>query len=404
MTPRRAGRRLVAVTAVVMVAAVPLLPGPAWADGAVAAPAEPVVQHGKVALSGTVDFSERDPLELRLTVPGGPAQVVASVGAAELGQSGRTLSFELTTAPCNVPNTCTPGRDAPNGGWLLELVQLRPAQLGGPELLAQRTFVVDVPARAPSRVDAALTGSRQVTVSWARGTEPDLLGWQVSDDDQLRSLAPAAAGCDDSGTCSTVFDYPARASGSRTFSVAAVRACGVPDCRPVTSSRVTTDPVKLPATPSPSPSSSPSNGAGGPGGSGGTGGAGGGGGSAAGGSTSAAGSPTTAAAAFSEGFSSFGPKLGLPKLPPLPLSSVPSVADAEIADGTFEGSLGYDDEVVREPVAAPGGRTSVLKSSGGLLDDEQLMRSLAGALLLLLVAAHLRSWLSRSRDEAELHF
>ncbi len=37
----------------------------------------------------------------------------------------------------------------------------------------------------------------------------------------------------------------------------------------------------------------------------------------------------------------------------------------------------------------------MLSSTGGVL-DEQLVRSVAGALVLLMSAAHLRSWLGRS--------
>lgn len=413
MTARRRGRRWAGLAVVVLAGAVPLLPGPAWADGDVSAPAEPVVAHGKVALSGTVDFSERDPLELRLTAPGKPAQVVASAGPAEIGQRTRTLSFEFITAPCNVPQACATGTDAPNGGWSLELVHQRPPQFGGPEVLARQLFVVDVPARPPSQVDATLTARREITVSWARGTEPDLLRWEVSDDgDQSRRIAVADAGCDGgTGICSAVFDYPERATGTRSFSVAAVRACGAADCQPVASSRVTTEPVTLPPMPSPSaspsPSSSPSpgsdgsDGSGGPDGSGGSDGSGTGGSDAAGSPAAAAARAQRAAVAFAEGFSSFEPKLGLPKLPPLPQASTPSVQAPSLPDGAFEELLGYEDQVVREPVAAQSGRTSVLTSSGGLLDDEQLMRSLAGALVLLLGGAHLRTWLVRSRDEIE---
>ena len=58
-----------------------------------------------------------------------------------------------------------------------------------------------------------------------------------------------------------------------------------------------------------------------------------------------------------------------------------------------------DEPGLPEPVAAPSGRETVLQSTGGLLGDEQLLRSIAGALVLMLAAGHLRSWLSRSRPD-----
>ena len=63
--------------------------------------------------------------------------------------------------------------------------------------------------------------------------------------------------------------------------------------------------------------------------------------------------------AFSSGFAAFGVKLGIPKLPPLPQTQgqAPSVAKP-LPDGTFEPTLGFQDQVVEERVetqASPGG-------------------------------------------------
>jgi len=103
--------------------------------------------------------------------------------------------------------------------------------------------------------------------------------------------------------------------------------------------------------------------------------------------------------AFALGFSAFGPKLGIPKLPPLPQAQAPAVA-AE-PDGTYEPTLGFPERVVTErvPIAQQAPVERVREVVGSALDSERLVRSTAGALLLLLAAAHLRRWLSSAAKD-----
>ena len=68
---------------------------------------------------------------------------------------------------------------------------------------------------------------------------------------------------------------------------------------------------------------------------------------------------------------------------------MPSIAGA-LPDGTYEPTLGYPDQVVQERVGTPGPSRRVTTAAGAALASEQLARSTAGALLLLLVGAHLR--------------
>jgi hypothetical protein len=101
----------------------------------------------------------------------------------------------------------------------------------------------------------------------------------------------------------------------------------------------------------------------------------------------------------------FAPGASLPPLSGPPSTAPdPSVAAPQVAD-TFAPELGYDDRVVEDLVvpeaqAAPRGRGGVLTdATGGLLGDEAVARSLAGALVLLMSGAHLRTWLTGSRTE-----
>ncbi len=123
----------------------------------------------------------------------------------------------------------------------------------------------------------------------------------------------------------------------------------------------------------------------------------------AGGGTAAPGGPSgrvngdiASRRAFAQGFKTFGPPLGIPKLPPLPQAPAPAIAP-ELEDGTFEGTLGFEDQVLTERVEVAQGRTGrVSEVVGTALDSERLATSTAGALLLLLGGAHLRRWLGAS--------
>ena len=112
-------------------------------------------------------------------------------------------------------------------------------------------------------------------------------------------------------------------------------------------------------------------------------------------STSGGGGAVALAArtAFAQSFSSFAPKIGLNKLPPLLLNEGPILAEGQLPDGTFKGTLGYKDQIVSEKVSTGGGSTS--RDTGALtqaLDSAGLARTLAVVLLLLATGLHLRRW------------
>lgn len=364
----------------------------------------PVTAHGELTLSGVIEEApaERTGVaELRLTPPGTDVPAVAVARSQQPSPANprsdpARVSFVLTTAPCNLPTDgCKDGAVLPNGTFTLQLFEVdrgpaRPEVERG----TAATFVVDVPAGTPEDVKAAIDG-RQVTVGWARGVGPDRtlvepdVRWTV-DDGKGRSVAVGPEACS-AGTCTAVLRYPDGASGSRRYTVVASRPGTAAPTASAASSEVVVPvvagaPSEGAAGPGSSPGASagPGAGAGAPG--------------ATPGSTGISGAAT--AQSFAQGFSSFAPSLGLPKLPGLPETTAPSVAEPD----TFDRTLRYDGELDAEtgppdPVAAPQGRDGVLTSTGGLLGDEQVLRSLAGALLLLLTGAHLRTWLARTRAE-----
>ena len=370
---------------------------------------------------------------LTLTSPGGPA---VEIDRAEPNvANGGTLSYDLDTGCWTFPSSsCRDGRLAPNGTWTV-------TQSGGTS--GSTTFVTRIRPKAPTGLTATPMSRTEVKVSWRLGAEPDLTGWTLFEGSGVVNAVTRSA-CE-AGTCSAVVRYATEGSGEHTYTVRASRSVAPgssetlegPQSAPVTTRL---DAPAAPASPAPGTGGGTAPGSGGgtggtddggsgagtDGGSGNNGGTGGGstGGGTSGGGTggggSTAGGPTgggppistgTAPAAsadqqavaqrkaFALSFSAFGPKLGIPKLPPLPQAQAPAVAP-EVADGTFEPTLGFEDQVVRERVEVAQGPTQRVRNVvGTALDSERLLRSTAAALVLLLAGAHLRRWLSAGREE-----
>lgn len=352
-----------------------------------------ITEHGEVVLKGVIDEPPGEGTgvaELRLTGPGVEGVAVARSGRPSPEEPQRdpaSVTFPLRTAPCNLPgDVCAGGAVLANGVWTVQLFEVdRPADDQEIARGEPARVVVDVPALPPEDVSAVLEG-RTVTVAWARGVgpeqalvEPDVR-WTVADGTG-RAVTVGPEACAD-GRCSTAFAYADDASGPRRFTVAASRS---ETAEPTATAAP--DDVVVPAVPGASPG--PSAGAsGGPGASGAPGGGG--------------GSGLATARSLRDGLSRFTP--AVPTLPGLPSGSPPSVASPQVAD-TFDPTLTYeapreDESGVPEPQAAqpPSGRESVLTSNDALVDDAAA-RSIAGALVLLLAGAHLRTWLSGSRPD-----
>lgn len=368
-----------------------------------------------------------------------------SLGRYPAQQLRGNLDTDCASNDC-ATNQVKPAR---NGTWTV--------QLSGAEN-DSASFVLRIPPRAPRSVSAATTAHREITVTWTRGSEPDLTGFTVHDGNGavLRDGISTSA-C--SGTsCSTVFSYGEDDSGERTFRVRAHRSVAPGSSDAVgseqsSSASATLAPKPAPK-PTPTPEPTPTGGTSGTGGDpgtsggtdpgttggsdpgttggsdpgttgGGTGTTGGGtggstagsgtsGGSTTGGSGSATGSSPRPQAigtgsksdakaleqrrAFALTFRAFAPKLGIPKLPPLPKVQAPVVGEADLEDGTFEGTLGYEDQEVEEKVSVLGSQR-IGSAVSGALDSEQLMRFVAAAMVMVLTAAHLRRWLGATAPD-----
>ena len=445
--------RVAAVAAALPLATGALLLAAPAASAAPTAPGDGTVytSYSTITISASYGGSTSEN-RLTLTSPGGPAVTVAS---APGNVGGGTLTYSLDTGCWVYPSSSCSGRKlAPNGTWTI-------TQTGGGS--GSSTFVTRIRPEAPRAVAATVLNPREVRVSWRLGDEPDLTGWAVLDGGAVAKDGIGRSACD-GATCSTVISYATEGTGEHSYTVKAFRAVAPGTTTTLESNPSAPATARLEAAPpSPQPAETGSGGGGtsggtdgggtdggstsggstsggsggssgdstsgggtstggsGSGGSG-SGGSGSGGGSSAspssGGSKSAPGSTAPISAgttsadstadekavaqrkAFALGFSAFGPKLGIPKLPPLPQAQAPAIAP-EIADGTYEETLGFEEQTFTERVetTASGPTQRARSVVGSALDSERLLRSSAAALVLLLAGAHLRRWLGSTREE-----
>lgn len=411
------------------------------AGAAVVAPGDGTVFTSYATFEIRADYARsQTDHTLTLTSPGGPAVTIAT---APSGLNGGTMTYSLDTGCWTYPSSSCSGRTpAPNGTWTV-------TQSGGSS--GSSTFVTRIRPAAPASVSAAAISPREVRVSWRAGDEPDLTGWAVLEGSERVADGIGRSACE-SGTCSAVVTYATEGSGDHTYTVQAFRSVAPGSSSTLESALSEPASARLEAPPA-APEPEPTNGGDPPpsgGGDSGTGSTDGSGGSADGGTSAGDGSDgsgagadgstggpgagtggtssdgsggtttgTTAPAfgspsrggisadaqavaqrkAFALGFSAFGPKLGIPKLPPLPQAQAPAIAP-ELPEGSFEPTLGFQDQVLTERVPVAQGPTERVRNVvGSALDSERLIRSAAGALVLLLAAAHLRRWLGTAAEE-----
>jgi hypothetical protein len=223
-----------------------------------------------------------------------------------------------------------------NGAYVATLKGL----LGG--TVDQRTFYVRVPPARPSGVDASISEHKMV-VRWDRGHEPDLKGYDVFAAGSRQRQGSVGALCA-GDVCSTALSLPA--SGGRVE--VAVRALRSNGSGGTVTSGLSKTSVVLPAA------------------------------------TALSGAPGGAAARLPSSSASADPLLPLPGRSPL---SLPTVAP----DGQTAGfQYPTPGPQVADPATAP-------KAEKASADPMRWGKSVALALILLIVAAHLGAWTRRLR-------
>jgi hypothetical protein len=384
--------------AVVTLAAAPAL---ALSSSLSVTPTGTVDHNVVIKAAGSYDNSTgatSQTLKLAVSRPDSSTTVLYS-GSARALSSGSTPTESVDTSVLNL-----------NGSYVFTLT------VGGSS--TSKTVTMLVP---PAKV-AGFAGSASGTVahfSWAANSEPDLAGYDlidVTDSGSPRDLTPGGVGTDvcDSSGCSVDIDFGSSAQGTgRQFVIDALRYTSPAHSATVASGDSAPATVSFPAPPPPPASGGTSGGTDtGTTGSGstGTGTAGGSSGATSGSGTSggtAAGSTTggRSAGGSTHGINSTHPngalKAYLPSFSAAAAPNLPSVVTEvkPLPEGTYKPTLAYPDQVVGEnvhknsqPVAAV--RDELVR----VLNVGAVWKSLAGAALILLVAAHLRAWVAGAED------
>lgn len=304
----------------------------------------------------------------------------------------------------------------PNGGWS--------AQLSG-DGSANRTFSTNYAPQAPGGpFQATGSGARDVLFTWDKGSEPDLTGYTLSDQDGTvlaADLSTTSASCSSGTQCSYTYHYGYDNPGTHDYQIVAKRSSaggGTLSSSPSTASATLVAPKPTPSATSGTGGTTSGGRTGGTstGGTSTGGSTGGSAGSTSGGSSTGSGSggaisnagpkPTLPAnatnpvlaqrRAFALTFNAFSPSLGIPKLPPLPATDLPSL-EQPLPLGTYKPALPYS------PQSETTKTTSILSSPTAFVhsftDSTQLATDIAVALILLLVAGHLRRYLGKHVEE-----
>src|SRR3954470_14090131 len=305
-------------------------------------------------------------------------------GTAARASTGNTpaMSFDTDCEPWTSP--CA---EAPNGAYAFRV-----------DVGSSQSPATTIRFNVPPAPVGSFSGSADGTVasfSWRGNSEPDLVDYDIrtGGSDVTRGGLDPSSVCDGSG-CSVSVQFGSDVSGTQQqFAIVARRRSASGG---LVESPASTTTVRFPAPPSPAPSGS--SGGGGSGGAGGSkGGATGGnhGGGAGGGSTGSAHSGRKLdgrhpAADLSASLPTF--RAGAaPNLPALITEVKP------LPMGSYK-PLVYPNQVKREAIKS--GDHGVASAGVGdiadVVDSAALWRGLAAMAVLMLIAAHLRSWVERT--------
>ena len=391
-TAARSGVALGIVGAAVTMAATPAL---AASGSLTVTPSGTVTSNGVISIAGHYDNrSSVNSTTMKITIsrPDGSSYALWSGSARGLSTgSTPTQSFDTGNAPW--------GGEAINGDYTVNFT-----------VGSAAATPVDVTLRVPPAPVSGFSGSPSGSVvhfSWAANSEPDLAGYDIVDvSNGRRDLTPG--GIDTSacsgGSCQIDIDFGSSAAGtSRQFVIDALRYTGPSHSSALASSDSAPTSVAFatPSTATPGGSSGGTSGGGTAGGGTTSGGSTGGGGGATGGATSGgrvSGGSSGSSGGIAARHASAALRAYLPSVSAAAAPNLPSVVTEikPLPQGTYQPTLAYPDQVLSQAVhhRASGPMTTVSTEIGRVLDVQALWKSLAGAVVVLLVAAHLRAWLS----------
>jgi hypothetical protein len=305
-------------------------------------------------------------------------------GTAKAASTGNSpaISFDTACEPWTSP--CA---EAVNGSYAFRV------DVGSTSSSAT-SIRFNVPPAAVQNFRGGADGT-VATFSWNNNTEPDLVDYDIrtGGSDVTRGGLDPSSVCDSSG-CSVSIQFGSDVSGTQEqFAIVARRRSAGGGL--VESPDATTN-VSFPAPPSPAPSGRPGSTGGGGGSTAGSGGRGGtaSGGGAGGGTRGTTTSDRPLGKHPAADLRAYLPTVTAGSAPDLP-SVITEVKPLPM--GTYK-PLVYPNRIKREAIHSgqPGVAAAVVGDIAGVVDSGPLWRALAGAAVLMLVAAHLRAWVERT--------
>ena len=350
-----------------------------------------VLDHNAtVTVKGTTDATASSrQLKLSVTAPGRSAYTLKT-GTASALQKGQLSASLDTSCPDWSASPCV---EAVNGTYTFHF------SAGSAD--SSTAVQLRVPPSAPTGFQAHNKGT-VVSFAWNPNSEPDLMGYDIVDgsgNDVTPGGMDSDSVCDSSG-CSVSVDFGSSAQGtSRSFSVVALRHTSPGSGSSVSSANSDAQTVDFPAPPSPTPSSASGGAAGGSGNGGGSGATGGSGAAGSGGTSTGSGAgrggpPVSGKHAAAD------LRTSLPTITAAGAPDLPSVLTEvkPLPQGSYKPVLPYGDQVVKSKkpqLADQNNAQQVFQDFRKVLDIGALWRSLAGAVVLMLAAAHLRAFVER---------
>lgn len=348
--------------------------------------------NATVTIKGTTDATASS-RQLKLAVnPPGRSAYTLKTGTASALQNGQLTASVDTSCPDWSSSPCV---EAINGSYTFTFT--------AGSATSSTSVVLRVPPATPTGFQAQNSGT-VVKFTWNPNSEPDMMGYDIVDGSGS-DVTPGGMDADSvcgSSSCSVSVDFGSSAQGtSRSFSLIALRHTSPGSGGSVSSPGSDPQTISFPAPPSPPASDGSSGGGSGSGGTGGgSTGSGGGGTSTGGGSGS--GHPTHT---VSGKHAAADLRTSLPTVTAAGAPDLPSVLTEvkPLPQGSYKPVLPYGDQVVKDkkPQLAQGnqGAQQVLQDFRKVLDIGALWRSLAGAVVLMLAAAHLRAFVERVEPE-----
>jgi hypothetical protein len=348
-----------------------------------------------------------NPGSVTLTIDG--PGVAASDLVSHAGSCNKSVSLSPSAASVNTahPTWSGGGIPADNGTYTVTL--------NNQGRTKSATFVLLIPPAKPTGFTVEPAGGTYATFSWSPNSEADITGYEVMDSSGQILTSPSNP-CS-AGTClAGPVDVGDSAAGkTERFSLVAVRSCGDAACNggEITSTSAETAEATFPGAPTPTPTPTKSHGGGKTGsgsgsgsGSGAGSGSGNGSGAGAGGSGGSSANGGGAITLHGDGSSvDLGQTNGggdvNNSLPPassgdgsltVHAPSLPGVTTTTLGSGGKVGKIHYPAPVLANKNASQ----SIAHDIKSGLSLPPLWRGIAAAAVLILIAVHLRAWVSRT--------